>query len=175
MFSSVKDGFWYLSPFAFCKNQYARHDGGFPLPFDNLPQTNHEELCKPMLDESEDKGLLVLPPDGWSATFGCFVCGLVEVYGADDVDDSIVLKESEGVYHSDGVCMCVEVQCADRYCRTPDKWYVDISGATESDLRQRLQQGHFFGKLRCGHDIRTTLDKSSFRIYRVMNRLWPKL
>jgi hypothetical protein len=164
-----KGTFWYLAPFVFCKNEYFRHDGGFPLPFDNLPQTDNERMY------TEEAYQQVWPPDGWKATFGCFVCGLVEVYEADDVEDSIVLKASEAVYHSDGVCMCVEVQCADRYCKTPDKWYVDISGATENDLRQRLQQGHFFGKLPCGHEIRTTLDKSSFQIYRVMNRLWPKL
>ncbi len=163
--------YWYLAPFAVCKNQYVRHEGGFPLPFDNLPQTDIDDIQS----ETEEKYQLVLPPDGWKATFGCFVCGLVDTYTADDVESKIVLRETEGVFHSDGVCMCVEVQCADRYCRTPDKWYVDISGATESDLRQRLQQGHFFGMLPCGHNIRTTLDKSSFRIYRVMNRLWPKL
>jgi len=171
MFSFAKGSFWYLTPFAFCKNQYFRHkNGGFPLPFDNLPQTDEERIYGP-----EEEYQQVWPPDGWKAKFGCFACGLVEVYEADDVDDSLVLKESEGVYHSDGVCMCVEVQCGDRHCRTPDKWYVDISGATENDLRQRLQQGYFFGKLPCGHEIRTTLDKSSFRIYRVMNRLWPKV
>ncbi len=165
-------GFWYLSPFAFCKNQYCHREGGFPLPFDNLPQTNLDELRGPI--ESEDKGLLVLPPDGWSAMFGCFVCGFVDTYEADDVDDAIVQKQSEGVYHNDAVCFCVEAQCGDGRCRLPAKWYVDISGATENDLRQLLQRNHFFGTLPCGHEMRTTIDKSSFRLYRVMNRLWPR-
>jgi len=59
----------YLAPFAFCKNRYGPHEGGFPLPFDNLPQTSMDGPY-----QSEDKGLLVLPPDGWSAMFGCFQC-----------------------------------------------------------------------------------------------------
>ncbi len=164
--------YWYLAPFAFCRNQHFRHPenkGSFPLPFDDLPQTNMEEL-----HESQDKGQLVLPPDGWSAMFGCFSCGLVDTYTAADVDESIVLKQSEGRYHNDAVCFCVEALCGDGRCRLPAKWYVDISGATENGLRQLLQQNHFFGKLPCGHEIRTTIDKSSFRLYRVMNRLWPR-
>ena len=70
-----RGSYWYLSPFIFCKNQYFRHEGGFPLPFENLPQTDLEQLQGP-----EDIGPQVLPPDGWKATFGCFACGLVEVY-----------------------------------------------------------------------------------------------
>lgn len=164
--------FWYIAPFIFCHNQYFRHDGGFPLPFDNLPQTNSDDLYETIV--SEGKSQLVLPPDGWSAMFGCFACGLVDMYEADDVDDSIVLKQSEGVFHNDGVCFCVEARCGDGRCRIPAKWYVDISGATENDLRQRLQRNHFFGTLPCGHEIRTTIDKTSFRLYRVMNRLWER-
>ena len=99
MFSFAKGCFWYLAPFAFCKNRhFLRHNGGFPLPYDNLPQTDHERVYGP-----EEEYQQVWPPDGWKATFGCFACGLVEVYEADDVDDQIVLKASEGVYHSDGV------------------------------------------------------------------------
>ena len=165
-----KDSFWYLSPFAFCKNQYCRREGGFPLPFDNLPQTNSEEL-----DGPEDKSLLVLPPDGWSAMFGCFVCGFVDTYVVDDVCESVIQRQSEGKFHNDGVCFCVEALCGDERCGLPAKWYVDISGATENDLRQRLQHNYFFGTLPCGHEIRTTIDKSSFRLYRVMNRLWDSL
>jgi hypothetical protein len=97
-----------------------------------------------MGDESEEKDQLVLPPDEWQAMLGCLVCGLVDTYTADDVDASIVLKPSEGVYHNDAVCFCVEAQCADGRFRLPAKWYVDISGATENDLRQRLQSNHFF-------------------------------
>jgi hypothetical protein len=163
----LQGGFWYLAPFIFCNNQYFRHEGGFPLPFDNLPQTNLDELI-----ESEEKDRLVWPPDGWSAMFGCFACGFVDNYVSDDVNDSVVQKDSEGVFHSDGVCICVEALCGDGRCRLPAKWYVDISGATESDLLQRLRSNHFFGTLPCGHEIRTTIDKSSFRLYRVMNRLW---
>jgi len=167
MWGFSQEVYWYLAPFVFCKNQYAPHNGGFPLPFDNLPQTNMAGPYQP-----EDKGLLVLPPDGWSAMFGCFQCGLVDTYTADDVDDEVVQKRSEGRYHSDGVCFCVEALCGDGRCGLPTKWYVDISGATENDLRQRLQHNYFFGTLPCGHEIRTTIDKSSFRPYRVMNRLW---
>ena len=159
-----KGSYWYLAPFAFCRNEYCSGSGSFPLPFDNLPQTNKHE--------SPNRSLLVLPPDGWKAMFGCFACGFVDTYTAADMEDGIELKQSEGRYHSDGVCFCVEARCGDGSCRLPAKWYVDISDATESDLRQRLQQNHFFGKLPCGHEIRTTIDKSSFRLYRVMNRLW---
>lgn len=172
---SYLDGsFWYLGPFAFCKNPYFDHPRGkavFPLPFDNLPQTDIDDIQV----ETEEKDQLVLPPDEWSAMFGCFSCGLVETYDADDVDSMIVLRASEGVFHNDGVCMCVEARCADLRCKAPAKWYVDISDATENDLLTRLRQGYFFGTLPCGHEIRTTLDKSSFHTYRTMNRLWPKL
>jgi len=112
MTSVWEDSYWYLAPFVWCRNRYARHTGGFLLSFDNLPQTNQEELIS-RSSESEDKGLLVLPPDGWSAMLGCFSCGLVDTYVADDVDDTIVEKQSEGRYHSDGVCICVEARCAE--------------------------------------------------------------
>src|SRR5208282_6103819 len=138
-----KDSYWYLSPFAFCRNQRCPRSGGFPLPFDDLPRT--------WQDDTPDKSLRVLPPDEWKATFGCFVCGFLDTYTADDVEDELVLKQSEARYHSDGVCFCVESRCGDAHCGLPAKWYVDISDATESDLRQRLQRNHFFGKLPCGH------------------------
>jgi hypothetical protein len=166
MFGFEKGSYWYLAPFSFCRNEHCHREGGFPLPFDDLPQTYQHD--------SPDKSLLVLPPDGWKAMFGCFVCGFVDIYTAADVEDEIVLKQSEGRYHSDGACFCVESRCGETRCRLPAKWYVDICGATESDLQQRLRQNYFFGTLPCGHEIRTTIDKSSFRTYRVMNRLWPR-
>jgi hypothetical protein len=170
-----KDHYWYLAPFIGCNNHTFHFPKGgegmrFPLPFDDLPQTDEDQLFG-----EEDGDQQVLPPDGWSAMFGCFACGLVDNYIADDVFGDVVPKRSLGRYHSDGVCFCVEARCDDARCKLPAKWFVDISGATENDLQQRLRQGHFFGKLPCGHDIRTTLDKSSFQIYRVMNRLWSKL
>jgi hypothetical protein len=167
-----KDHYWYLAPFLGCHNtdfHYPRGGEGMriPLPFDNLPQTDEDQLF-----ESEEGDRQVLPPDGWSTTFGCFSCGLVDNYTGDDVFGDVVPKRSLGRYHSDGVCICVEAQCADRRCKAPAKWYVDISDATENDLRQRLQRRDFFGKLPCGHEIRTMLDTTSFRLYRIMNRLW---
>jgi hypothetical protein len=159
-------GHWYQAPFAVCRNEYFSHANGdgFPLPFDNLPQTNQDELFSP-----QGKTPLVLPPGGWSAMIGCFECGLVETYGADDVEDEVVERQSEGIFHNDCVCFCVQAQCGDPRCQGKTEWYVDISGATESDLRRRLQENHFFGKLLCGHDIRTTVNKTSFRLHRVMN------
>jgi hypothetical protein len=168
--------FWYITPFAFCRNQHFDHFGEprgrglIPLPFDNLPQTNIDELQ----GEIEEKSRLVLPPADWKALIGCCECGFVDTYTAEDVDGVIVPKESEAVFHSDAVCICVEVRCADKRCEPPAKWYVDISGATENDLRQCLQQNHFFGTLPCGHEIRTMLDKPSLRTSRQMNRLWPR-
>lgn len=95
----AKGSYWYLAPFAFCRNRDCRRHGGFPLPFDNLPQT--------WLGDSPDKGLLVLPPDGWQASIGCFVCGFVDTYTAADVMDERVLRASETRYHNDAVCWCV--------------------------------------------------------------------
>ena len=165
--------FWYLGPVTTCKNKYFDHPRWteeMPLPCENLPQTDVDEIQS----EIEEKYQSVLPPDGWQAMIGCFSCGFVDTYTADDVECAIVPKPSEGVFHADGVCICVEARCADPRCRLPAKWYVDITDWTENDLLQRLQQSYFFGKLPCGHDIRTTVDKSSFRTYRTMNRLWPK-
>jgi len=138
-----KDHYWYLAPFIGCRNgtfhfRKNAEEMRFPLPFDNLPQTDEDQLFA-----EEDGDRPVLPPDEWSAMFGCLACGFVDNYTADDVFGDVVPKQSLGRYHSDGVCFCVEVRCDDGRCKLPAKWYVDISGATEDDLRQRLQKVTF--------------------------------
>lgn len=171
---SFLDGyFWYLGPFTTCKNKYFDHPSWteeITLPWESLPRTDADEIHS----EIEEKSQSLLPPDGWQGKLGCFSCGLVDTYNADDVECALVPKPSEGVFHSDGACFCVEGRCVGERCKAPVRWYVDTRDATEGELLQRLRQNHFFGELPCGHNIKTMLDKSSLRTSRQMNRLWPK-
>ena len=158
------DHHWYIAPFIECKNRECR--SRIPLPFDELPPTSWEQA-----NALEDRDPRVLPPDGWSASFGCFECGVLDNYSQSDVFDHIVPKLSPGKYHSDARCFCVEGPCGHRGCTTRAKLYVETQGETENDLRDLLNQEHFRGLLPCGHDVRR-IDKRSLRLTLVMKRLW---
>jgi hypothetical protein len=157
--------FWYAAPYLQCRGCYA----AFPLPYGLMPSL--EELDQAF--EQEENSPLVMPPDGWSATFGCIKCGFVATYDNLQVEERCDPHKIAGGCHDDSVCFSVEFPCANIRCKAPSKILVDMNDeGFETELRRLLKAGKFVGDLPCGHSCVLPSREENYRVQRIVTRLW---
>ena len=167
MVDLLQDSYWYEAPFLSCgiEPYHVGCASAIPLPYDNLPQTDHELL------RSQETSQLVLPLDEWQVFSGCRDCGLVAIRGRAHLDADIVAKESEGRFRADAPLHVVEFPCANTSCKAPAKMYVDIPDGTVEGLLAEMKEGRFHGVLPCGHPIKP-VPSQKCAVRQVLNRLW---
>lgn len=135
------------------------------MPYSNLPETDEGGR---FLIQREDPP--ELPPEGWSATFGCRVCGHVLAYGAADVTNEVTHKEQAGQYQSGKGVHAAEFPCGQKDCKTPAQIYVDIGRGNANDVVQFLR-GVLYGQCLSGHSLKTVPEKY-YKVVPVLHRLW---
>lgn len=152
-----------LIPFIYCKH---RSDPACPrivLPYSDLRAVPEEEQTDLWLEERYQPDW---PPDEWSATFGCSICGFLSQYTSVDVEWEIVPRSHPGVYHSGANCFCIEFRCAQRNCKAPARIQVEKIEATERDILNLFRESFFIGTLPCGHEI-LSLPEREYRISKI--------
>lgn len=154
--------FWYEAPVIKCSGCPCL----IPLPYPDLPQTDADRAFRP-----GNTSQLEFPSDEWSAIFGCRECGRVDTYHGQDVEANIALRQSEGRYHNDATCFCVELRCGEVHCKAPATLYVDTPNEAEASLLGLLRASHFRGRLPCGHEI-APIPRDFYKIRRIVSRLW---
>jgi hypothetical protein len=160
----IYETFFYVAPSLFCEKCLL----DIPLPYPGLPQTNHDQWCG-----QEYKSPMDSVPDGWSIVFGCRECGHVDTYSEDWVGDSLVEKETQGVFHNETNCFSVRLQCARVNCKAPATLHVNLGdGETEKDLLKLLKANFFGGLLPCGHQLMPIPDRYYVDPRRILTRLW---
>jgi hypothetical protein len=135
-------------------------------------------FCSP-LPETDEAGVRLvqgenppeMPPDGWSALFGCLGCGSVSEYVAVQANVKTLLKLSRGQYQSGTGLYRVEFPCADKTCKRPFTMYVDMGNVAPSAVIPELRQAHFHHTLPCGHLLMPVPDKY-YSVYPVVHRMW---
>lgn len=169
--SSLTDSYWYEAPFLQCGLE--RPDTSFkngcnssiPLPYDNLPRTDHEQLLLQNISQLE------WPSDEWTIFSGCRSCGLVSTRGRQHLVSEAVVKKSEGRFRNDATLYIVEFPCADIRCKAPTRMYVEIPDGIVAGLLGDMQGLKFHGALPCGHPIKP-VPSPLCTVSQVVNRLW---
>jgi predicted RNA-binding Zn-ribbon protein involved in translation (DUF1610 family) len=160
----VWEPFFYLAPAILC------HQCRSPieLPYSNLPQVqirSDGELRLLAGDPPE------LPPEEWSATFGCRTCGHVTTYAGRAATTVPIQKWKEGSFQSGRGVYRAEFPCGDTRCKAPASMYVDIGEGNANDVIQLLRSAHVQWTLPCGHEIRAAPERY-YKISPVMRRMW---
>jgi len=156
--------FFYVAPFFYCEQCMAV----IPLPYPDLPRTNHDQWCGQEYTSPMDT-----VPEEWSVFFGCRECGHVDTYPGWHVGDSLVEKESQGVFHNETNCFSVKLQCAKVSCKAPATLYVNLKdGEVAKDLLRLLKANFFGGLLPCGHQLMPIPDRYYVDCRRILSRLW---
>ena len=153
---------YYLAPLLRCR----RCSAVLELPYSNLPQTDQAGRA---LLRGEDPP--ELPPEGWSAVFGCRACGHVTTYRTADVNIGPILKWTEGSYQSGKGVYFAEFPCGDRRCTTPAKMYVDIGNGSKDDLLGFLRSARLQGTCPSGHELKT-VPATLYTVEPVLRRMW---
>jgi hypothetical protein len=130
--------FLYLAPSMFCRKCMTV----IPLPYSHLPQIDHGQWY-----EEEYTGPMDSVPDKWSVLFGCRECGHVETYPGWHVGDSVVEKETQGVFHNETNCYSVKLQCARVECKLAILHVNLKNDEAEKDLLRLLKSAFFVGQL----------------------------
>jgi|ERR1700722_19249900 len=154
----------YVAPMLSCRECTA----SILLPYPRLPLITEDQWSA-----GEFEGPMDTVPETWSVLLGCRECGHVEVYPWWHVGESIVQKETQGVFHSDANCFSVRLQCAKISCKSPGTLHVNLRDReNEKDLLKLLKSGFFDGKPPCGHPIMPIPDRYYVDPRRVMTCLW---
>jgi hypothetical protein len=158
----LNDDFYYLAPVLFCECGSAME-----LPYSPLPRTDKDGK---VLLQGEDPP--TLPPEGWSAIFGCRACGRISTYAANVAEMSPVLKLTVGQHQSGKGVYYARFPCGDRRCSTLASVYVDIRVGNASEVLESLRSGLYDGQiLECGHSMKTVPAKF-YTIEPVLKRMW---
>jgi hypothetical protein len=139
-----------------------------PLPYPDTPEVSEDQWSS-----GEYEHLLALPPDGWSAIFGCRECGHLDTYGADQVGEGVLERSNRAKFHNETNCFSVQLQCAKVKCKAPATVYVNLrERENERDFLRLLKTSFFDGLLPCGHQIMPIPDRYYVDCRRILSRLW---
>lgn len=167
--SLLEGGYWYEAPFLHCAGERLGSGPGcnssIPLPYQNLPQTDHEQLWL------QEISLLQWPSDEWQVFSACRGCGLVAIRGRAHLVSERVVKQSVSRFCNDLTLHCAEFPCADARCKAPTKMYLEIPNGEVGALLADLKGLKFHGTLPCGHAIKP-IPSPLCKIHQVTQRLW---
>lgn len=162
----------YISPSLICKSIFERHKRtafhSIPVPYPDIPEVSEE-----LRQSGEVDNLIVSPPDGWSAVFGCRECGHLAVYSANDVGEGVLERSNRATFHNETNCFSVKLQCTNINCKAPATMHSNLKdGESAKDLLQLLKTNFFDGLLPCGHLIMAIPERYYLDAHRVLARLW---
>lgn len=161
----ITESYSYLFPYIHC----TKCGEEIHLPYPNLPLEHPDSVLG-----ASDTYPPQLPSEIWHAWFACRECGRTDTYTARHIlFDGTVDKPRIAPYYDDATVFLVEFECERRDCAAPAKLHIDMRTATspESDLRDLIRRGYFYGTLPCGHAIQRRFQKFP-RLSRVIERLW---